>query len=72
MKLPLIEFRKLMYALGRQDRAVAATISFNGTTWRSEDIAAHPDWRVDRRDALMILSDFRQVQVNPSPNRCRW
>lgn len=72
MKLPLIEFRKLLYKLGRKDHAVAATISFNGTTWHSANIVEHPDWRVDRRDMLMVLSDFRQVQVNPSPNRCRW
>lgn len=72
MKLPLIEFRKLMHALGRENHVVAATISFQGRTWTSQDIARHPNRRVDSRDWPMILSDFRQVQVNPSPNRCRW
>lgn len=72
MKLPKIEFRKLLYKLRKRGHIVAATISHEGRTWVSADIANDPDWRVDRRDALMILSDFRQIQVNPSPNRCRW
>jgi hypothetical protein len=72
MKLPLIEFRKMMYRLGQMDQPVPATISFEGRNWTSADIARHPDWAVDRRDLVMYLSDFRPVQVNPSPNMCRW
>lgn len=72
MKLPLIEFRKLLYSLREADQAVAARISYKGRTWVSADIARHPDWRVEQRDMAMVLSDFRQIQVEPSPNKCRW
>lgn len=72
MKLPVIEFRKLLYKLRQAGLKVGADISYRGQRWTTGDIAGHPDWRVDRRDLAMLLNDFRPIQVNPSPNMCRW
>lgn len=70
-RLPVVEFRKLLWLWAEEGRAVPVTLEYRGEVIRSPDIAAEPGWRVDGIDWEMRLLDFRLVQPD-GPNRCRW
>jgi hypothetical protein len=69
--LPVVEFRKLIYAWTRAGSTVPMTFEYRGTIYSTEDIVNDPAWRRDSRDWEMVLLDFRVIQPD-GPNRCRW
>jgi hypothetical protein len=69
--LPVVEFRKLIYAWTRAGSTVPMTFEYRGTIHSTEDIVNDPAWRRDSRDWEMVLLDFRVIQPD-GPNRCRW
>jgi hypothetical protein len=69
--LPVVEFRKLVYAWTRAGRAVPLTFEYRGELHSSDDITSDPAWRTTARDWEMRLMDFRVIQ-SEGPNACRW
>jgi hypothetical protein len=70
-QLPVVEFRKLIYAWTRAEVTVPMTFEYRGRVYTTEDIVNEPAWRRDARDWEMVLMDFRVIQPS-GPNRCRW
>jgi hypothetical protein len=70
-QLPVVEFRKLIYAWTKASVTVPMTVEYRGRIYSTEDIVNHPQWRTDARDWEMVLMDFRVIQPD-GPNRCRW
>lgn len=71
-RLPVVEFRKVLYHLRETGRVVPMTIRYQGETIVSADIANEPGWVVRERDWEMRLLDFRVIQPDGAPNECRW
>ncbi|MGH7528124.1 MAG: hypothetical protein ACREMX_15625 [Gemmatimonadales bacterium] len=69
--LPVVEFRKLIYAWTRAGATIPMTFEYRGRVHSTDDIANDPGWRTDKRDWQMALLDFRAIQPD-GPNRCRW
>ena len=69
--VPVVEFRKLVYAWTQAARAVPITFEYRGTAYVTDDIAREPVWRTPRRDWEMRLLDFRVIQPEGA-NQCRW
>jgi hypothetical protein len=69
--LPVVEFRKLIYAWTRAGATIALTFEYRGKMHSSEDIVHDPVWRTPKRDWEMRLLDFRVIQPDGS-NACRW
>nr|WP_313774670.1 hypothetical protein [Mycobacterium sp.] len=69
--LPVVEFRKWIYAWGRAGYRVPMTYAYNGYRYTTEDIVTDPAWRTDGRSPEMFLLDFRYIQPG-QPNYCRW
>jgi len=70
-QLPVVEFRKLIYAWGKAKATIPMEFEYRGRIYSTQDIVNHPDWRTDARDLEMVLMDFRSIQPG-GPNRCRW
>jgi hypothetical protein len=70
--LPVVEFRKQLHGWREQGLIVPMTVERNGVVKQFDDIANHPDWRVEARDWEMRLLDFRVIQAADKPNQCRW
>lgn len=70
-RLPVVEFRKLIYQWTRAGAQVPLTFEYRGEVHSTEDIVNDPRWRTDRRDWRMRLLDFRAIQEEGA-NRCRW
>jgi hypothetical protein len=70
-QLPVVEFRKLIYAWTRAGLTIPMTFEYRGKIHSTEDIANDPVWRTNTRDWEMVLMDFRSIQPS-GPNRCRW
>jgi hypothetical protein len=69
--LPVVEFRKLIYAWTRADRVVPVAFEYRGRLYATDDIVHDPVWRTRGRDWEMRLLDFRVIQPEGA-NRCRW
>jgi hypothetical protein len=69
--LPVVEFRKLIYAWTRAGSTIPMTFEHRGKIYMTEDIVNDPVWHTGARDWEMVLMDFRVIQPN-GPNRCRW
>jgi hypothetical protein len=69
--LPVVEFRKLIYAWTRAGATIALTFEYRGTIHSTSDITRDPAWRTHARDWEMRLMDFRVIQPT-GPNSCRW
>lgn len=69
--LPVVEFRKLIYAWGSAGRVVPMAFEYRGEPHTTADIARDPVWRTTARSWEMRLMDFRVIQPG-GPNRCRW
>ncbi len=71
--LPVVEFKKQIYGWRRAGLTdLAAVYRYDGATYRTSDIVADNVWNVRSRDLEMFLLDFRVIQQDASPNRCRW
>jgi hypothetical protein len=70
-QLPVVEFRKWIYAWTNAGRAIPLTLEYRGQSHTTADIVTDPVWRTGRRDWEMRLMDFRIVQPD-GPNQCRW
>jgi hypothetical protein len=70
-QLPVVEFKKLIYAWTRTGRVIPITFEYRGEIHSTDDIVNDPVWRTPARDWDMLLMDFRVVQP-VGPNRCRW
>jgi hypothetical protein len=70
-RLPVVEFRKLIYRWTRAGATIPITFEYRGRVHSTEDIANDPAWRTDAWDWEMRLLDFRVIQPD-GPNRCRW
>ena len=70
-RLPVVEFRKLIYEWTKAGRTVPLTFEYRGVVHSTADIVNDPAWRTPARDAEMRLLDFRVIQPG-GPNRCRW
>jgi hypothetical protein len=70
-ELPVVEFRKLIYAWTAAGAVVPMTFEYRGQVHSTEDIVTDPAWRTAQRDWEMRLLDFRVIQPD-RPNRCRW
>jgi hypothetical protein len=70
-RLPVVEFRKLIYAWTRAGAVIPMTFEYRGRVHSTPDIVNDPDWRVQARDWEMRTMDFRAIQP-AGPNRCRW
>ena len=71
LKLPVVEFRKLLYLWRQAGIEIPMTLNYQGKTLVSSNIANEPGWIVDDWDWEMRLLDFRVIQSD-SPNQCRW
>jgi hypothetical protein len=69
--LPVVEFRKLIYAWTRAGLAMPLTFEYRGQIHATTDITREPAWRTRARDWEMRLMDFRVIQPE-GPNACRW
>ena len=69
--LPVVEFRKLIYAWTTTGSTIPMRFEYRGTVYRTEDIVNDPVWRTGTRDWKMVLMDFRAIQPD-GPNQCRW
>jgi hypothetical protein len=69
--LPVVEFRKLIYAWTRAGATIPLTFEYRGTLHSTSDITHDPTWRTPARDWEMRLMDFRAIQPD-GPNSCRW
>jgi hypothetical protein len=70
-QLPVVEFRKLIYAWTKAGATIPMTFEYRGRIHSTEDIVNDPVWRTDKRDWAMALMDFRSIQSG-GPNHCRW
>lgn len=70
-RLPVVEFRKLIYDLTEAGATIAMTFEYRGTVYSTPDIVNDPVWRVRARDWEMVLMGFRIIQ-SEGPNQCRW
>jgi hypothetical protein len=70
-ELPVVEFRKLIYAWTAAGITVPMTLEYRGQVHSTENIVTDPAWRTGSRDWEMRLLDFRVIQAG-GPNRCRW
>ena len=70
-KLPVIEFRKLIYKWTKANYTVPLTFIHGGVTYSSQDIVNDSTWRTAQRNWEMYLMDFRIIQPQ-GPNQCRW
>jgi len=70
-QLPVVEFRKLIYAWTAAGATVPMTFEYQGEVHTTENIVTDPAWRTGSRDWAMRLLDFRVIQA-AGPNRCRW
>jgi hypothetical protein len=68
--LPVVEFRKLIYAWTRAGAKVPMTFEYRGAVHSTCDIVTDPVWQTRGRDWEMRLLDFRVIQP-AGPNRCR-
>ena len=69
--LPVVEFRKLIYAWTQAARVVPVAFEYRGAAHATDDIAIDPAWRTAHRDWEMRLLDFRVIQPEGA-NQCRW
>ncbi len=69
--LPVVEFRKLIYAWTRAGATIPLTFEYRGTMHSTSDVTNDPVWRTRARDWDMRLMDFRVIQPD-APNACRW
>ena len=69
--LPVVEFRKLIYAWTKAGATIPLTFEYRGTIHSTSDITRDPAWRTPARDWEMRLMDFRVIQPD-GPNACRW
>jgi hypothetical protein len=69
--LPVVEFRKLIYAWTRAGATIPLTFEYRGTIHSTSDITHDPTWRTPARDWEMRLMDFRAIRPD-GPNSCRW
>jgi hypothetical protein len=69
--LPVVEFRKLIYAWTRTGATIPLTFEYRGAIHSTSDITNDPVWRTRARDWEMRLMDFRVIQPD-GPNSCRW
>lgn len=69
--LPVVEFRKLIYAWTRAGATIPLTFEYRGTRHSTSDVTNDPVWRTRGRDWEMRLMDFRVIQSD-GPNACRW
>lgn len=70
-RLPVVEFRKLIYAWTEAGAVIAMTFEYRGRVHSTADIVNDPAWRVEARDWEMRSLDFRVIQPD-GPNQCRW
>lgn len=70
-RLPVVEFRKLIYKWTRAGRTIPLTFEYRGMIYSTNDIVNDPVWRTEAPDWAMRLMDFRVIQPD-GPNRCRW
>ncbi|MEQ8384030.1 MAG: hypothetical protein RH949_16880 [Coleofasciculus sp. A1-SPW-01] len=70
-KLPVIEFKKLIYKWTKANYTVPMTFIYDDVTYSSQDIVNDPTWRTPKRNWEMYLMDFRIIQPE-GPNQCRW
>lgn len=71
LKLPVVEFRKLVDTWAKEAMVVPIVFEYQGQLHTSDNIAADPAWRPESWDWEMILLDFRVIQPE-GPNECRW
>lgn len=71
-RIPVVEFRKKLTKWRRDGEVVPMTVEYEGRTTRSPNIVESPEWQVAGWDWEMRLMDFRVIQSEPGPNRCRW
>jgi hypothetical protein len=69
--LPVVEFRKLIYAWTEAGAAIPMTFEYRGRIHSTRDITHDPVWRTPARAWEMRLMDFRVIQRD-GPNACRW
>lgn len=69
--LPVVEFRKLIYAWTRAGATIPLAFEYRGERYETDDIVNDPAWRTETRDREMRLMDFRVIQPE-GPNACRW
>jgi hypothetical protein len=70
-KLPVVEFRKLIYKWKEDGRQIPLKFEYRGQIHETQDVVKDPKWRVEDRDWEMFLMDFRIIQPE-GVNRCRW
>jgi hypothetical protein len=69
--LPVVEFRKLIYAWTSAGATIPLTFEYRGAIHSTNDITTDPVWRTRGRNWEMRLMDFRVIQPD-GPNSCRW
>ena len=70
-KLPVVEFKKLIYKWYQAKYKVPLTFEYQDNIYSTEDIVNDPVWGTNQRDWEMKLMDFRVIQ-SEGANRCRW
>jgi hypothetical protein len=69
--LPVVEFRKWIYAWTQAGKAIPMTFVYREQVHAAEDIVTDPVWRTRGRGWKMRPMDFQAIQLE-GPNQCRW
>lgn len=71
--LPVVEFKKMILEWRREGlNDLSATFIYDGKTYRTDDLVLDNPWDVERFDIEMWLMDFRVIQPEGEPTKCRW
>ena len=70
-KLPVVEFKKLIYKWDKAGYTVPLIFEYQGDIYSTEDIVNDSVWGINKRNWEMVLMDFRVIQ-SEGANKCRW
>ena len=69
--LPMIEFKKLIYDLTKDNRKIAIEFKYRDQVYQTRDIINDPIWKTSKQNWEMKLMNFRLISP-VEPNECRW
>ena len=69
--LPMVEFKKLIYDLTKDNRKIAIEFKYQDKVYQTRDIINDPVWKTFQQNWEMKLMNFRLISP-VEPNECKW